>query len=153
MNTIRSANKPSGCTIDDVGQRQKVRCAVKSGVMVEFKKSFLFSLFNPCKIRSTTIIDISLTGIKAEYNVTTAWCKVFDKVSIVTTDANYSIENIPCRIVSDLEVGHLNDDTFVRRCGIEFMYLSESKELQLLSFIQEYAIDPNVQKAWHIEYN
>jgi len=152
MNTIKSVNKPFNCTIDDAGQRQKVRCAVKTGTMVELKKSFLFRLFNPYKILSATIIDISLTGIKAEYKVTTSWSRDFDKVSIVTPDANFSIENISCRIVSDLAVGQLNGDSFVRRCGIEFMYLSESKKLQLLSFIQAYAIDPNVPKAWYIEY-
>lgn len=137
---------------EDEWQRQKVRCAVKKGAFVEFKKSFLFGMFKTRTIQSGAIIDISVSGIRVQYTSDTIWSSDFDKMSIVTTDKKISIDNIPCKIISDSKVVRLPNGTYIRRCGIKFGNLSEYHKLQLSYFIQKYAIDPKNSKSWHIEF-
>ena len=133
-------------------QRKEARYAVKTEASVLFNKSTAFGLFKHRTVYSGTIIDISLTGIRAEYKTTTVWSGDFNKMSIVTADNNFSINNIPCKIISDRKVRYLQDGTYLRRCGIKFGKLSEYHKLQLSYFIQTYTIVSDNQKSWHIEF-
>lgn len=134
-------------------KRNEKRYAVKKGASVLFKKSFAFGLFNNRTVYSGSIIDISLTGIRAEYTTTTVWSGDFNKMSIVTTDNHISINNIPCKIISDRKVRPLQNDTFLRRCGIKFGNLSNYHKLQLSYFIKKYTIVSDDKKSWHIEFS
>lgn len=142
-----SESNPSGGVL-----RKKVRYAVKTGAFVLFKKSSVIGLFKPRTVQSGTIVNISLNGIRAEYSAATAWSKDFDKMSIVTSDKKITIDNIPCKIISDSNVNRLSDGTFVRRCSIEYGVLSDYHTLQLSYFMKAYTIDPNNPKPWHIEF-
>jgi len=133
-------------------RRKKARYAVKTGAFVLFKKSSVIGLFKPRTVQSGTIVNISLSGIRAEYSAATAWSKDFDKMSIVTIDTKIKIDNIPCKIISDSNVSRLPDGTFVRRCSIKYGTLSDYHALQLSYFMKEYTIDPNSPKPWHIEF-
>ena len=133
-------------------RRKKARYAVKTGAFVLFKRSSVFGLFKPRTVQSGAIINISLSGIRAQYTAATAWSKDFDRVSIATIDEKKSIENIPCKIISDSNISRLPNGTFVRRCSIKYGNLSDYHKLQLSYFIQEYTIDPNSPKSWHIEF-
>jgi c-di-GMP-binding flagellar brake protein YcgR len=133
-------------------KRKEKRYAVKTGTSVLLKKTFAFGLFKNRTVYSGTIIDISLTGIRAEYTTATAWSGDFNKMSIVTADNNISINNIPCKIISDRKIRYLQNSTFLRRCGIEFGDLSDYHKLQLSYFIQKYTIIPDDQNSWHIEF-
>ena len=133
-------------------KRKEKRYAVKTGASVLFKKSFAFGLFKNRTVYSGTIIDISLTGIRAEYTTATIWSGDFNKMSIVTIDNHISITNIPCKIITDRKVRHLQNDTFLRRCGIRFGNLSDYHKLQLSYFIQKYTVVSDNQKSWHIEF-
>jgi len=133
-------------------RRKKARYAVKKGAFVLFKKSSIIGLFKPRTILSGTIINISLSGIKAQYTATTVWSKDFDKMSIVTIDKKITIDNIPCNIISDSNISRLPNGTFIRRCSIEYGSLSDYHKLQLSYFMQKYTIDPNSPKPWHIEF-
>jgi hypothetical protein len=133
-------------------RRKKARYAVKAGTFVLFKKSLVFGLFKPRTVQSGTIINISLSGIRAQYTAATAWSKDFDKMSIATIDEKDSIDNIPCKIISDSNISRLPNGTFVRRCSIKYGNLSDYHKLQLSYFMQEYTIDPNSPKSWHIEF-
>ena len=133
-------------------KRKEKRYAVKTGASVLFKKSFAFGLFKNRTVYSGTIIDISLTGIRAEYTTATIWSGDFNKMSIVTIDNHISINNIPCKIITDRKVRHLQNDTFLRRCGIRFGNLSDYHKLQLSYFIQKYTVVSDNQKSWHIEF-
>ncbi len=143
---------PSKSISGDSVQRKMTRYAVKTGASVLLKKSFAFGLFRHRTAHSGTIIDISLTGIRAEYTTAEVWSVGFDKMSIVTTDNNISIHNIPCKIISDRKLRSLQNGTFVRRCGIEFGKLSNYHKLQLSYFIQKYTVVSDNQKSWHIEF-
>ena len=143
---------PSKFNSGDGVQRKMARYAVKTGASVLFKKSFAFGLFKHRIVHSGTIIDISLTGIRAEYTTATVWSGDFDKMFIVTTDNNILIQDIPCKIISDRKVRSLQNGTFVRRCGIKFGNLSDYHKLQLSYFIQKYSVVPDNQKSWHIEF-
>ena len=136
----------------DKRRRKKGRRTVKSGAFVVFKKSFLFGLFKSRVVHSAEIIDISINGIKAQYTATTTWSRNFDKMSIITIDKKIKIDNIPCKVISDSVVAHLENDTFVRRCGLRYGNLTDSHKSQLSNFIQEYAIGPKKLKVWHIEF-
>ena len=137
---------------DDEWQRQRERWAVKQGASVVFKKSFLIAMFKPRPVQSAAIIDISNSGIRAQYTATTIWSKGFDKMSIVTIDRKITIDDIPCKIISDSVVSHLPNGNFVRRCGIKFGKLSDYHKLQLSHFIKEYSINPKDSKIWHTEF-
>jgi hypothetical protein len=143
---------PSKTNADGEWQRQTVRCAVKPGALVVLKRSILFGfLIKPRSIHSAAIIDISNSGIRAQYTSTTIWSSDFDKMSIVTTDKKIAIDNIPCKIISDSMVARLPNGKYVRKCGIKYGKLSGYHKLQLSYFIEEYAIDPRSSKAWHVE--
>ncbi len=142
---------PSKDSPGDV-KRKEMRHAVKTDASVLLKKSFAFGLFKDRIIHSGTIIDISLTGVRAEYTTTTVWSSDFNKMSIVTADNNISIHNIPCKIISDRKVRYLQNNTYLRRCGIKFGKLSDYHKLQLSYFIQKYTIVSDNQKSWHIEF-
>lgn len=133
-------------------KRKEKRYTVKAGASVLFKKSIAFGLLKHRTVHSGAIIDISLTGIRAEYTTDTAWSSEFDKMSVVTSDNNISIHNIPCKIISDRKVRYLQNGTFVRRCGIEFGNLSDYHKLQLSYFIKKYTIVSDSNKSWHIEF-
>jgi hypothetical protein len=134
-------------------RRKKARYAVKKGALVLFKKSSVIGLFKPRTVHSGTIINISLSGIRAQYTAATAWSKDFDKMSIVTIDKKIAIDNIPCKIISDSNISRLPNGTFVRKCSIKYGNFSDYHKLQLSYFMQEYAIDPNNPKPWHIEFS
>ena len=133
-------------------RRKKARYAVKKGASVLFKKSSVIGLFKPRTVKSGSIINISLSGIRAQYTAATVWSKDFDKMSIVTIDKKFTIDNIPCRIISDSNISRLPNGTFVRRCSIKYGNLSDYHKLQLSYFMQEYTIDPNNPTPWHIEF-
>lgn len=133
-------------------KRKEARYAVKTEASVLFKKSSVFGLFKHRIVHSGTIIDISHTGIRAEYKTTTAWSSDFDRMSIVTADNSISINNIPCKIISDRKVRYLQNGNYLRRCGIKFGNLSEYHKLKLSYFIQKYTIVSDNQKSWHIEF-
>ncbi len=145
-------NKSSKLTDSGSVQRKEERYAVKTEASVLFRKSFAFGLFKHRTVYSGTIVDISLTGIRAEYSTATAWFGNFDKMSIVTADNTISINDIPCKIISDRKVKYLQDGTFVRRCGIKFGKLSDYHKLQLSYFIKKYTVVSDNQKSWHIEF-
>jgi hypothetical protein len=137
---------------DDEWQRQRVRWAVKQGASVVFKKSFLLAMFKPRPVQTAEIIDISNSGIRAQYTATTVWSNDFDKMSIVTTDRKITIDDIPCKIISDSVVSRLPNGNFVRRCGIKFGNLSDYHKLQLSHFIKKYSINSKDSKVWHTEF-
>ena len=136
----------------DKGRRKKGRRVVKPGAFVVFKKSFIFGLFNSRVVHSAETINISINGIKAQYTATTTWSRNFDKMSIITTDKKIKIDNIPCKVISDSMVAHLENGAFVRRCGIKLGNLSDKRKKQLSTFVQEYVIDSETSKSWHIEF-
>lgn len=143
---------PSKLNSGDGVQRNMMRYAVKTGAFVLFKKSFVFGLLKPRTLHSGAIINISLSGIRAQYTAVTIWSSDFDKMSIVTTDKKITIDNIPCKIISDSKVSRLPNGAFIRRCSIKYGDLSDYHKLQLSYFIQEYTIDPNSPKPWRIEF-
>jgi hypothetical protein len=136
----------------DKGRRKKGRRAVKSGAFVVFKKSLFFGLFKSQVVHSAEIINVSTSGIKAQYTAGTIWSRKFDTMSIITNDKKIKIDNIPCKVISDSMVARLENGTFVRRCGIKLGTLSDVKKSQLSSFVQAYVIDTETSTAWHIEF-
>jgi len=148
----RARKKASSEVKPDKKRREKGRRTVKPGAFVVFKKSYIWGLFKSRVVYSAEIINISISGIKAQYTATTTWTKNFDKMSIVTIDRKIIIDNIPCTLISDSMVAQLENGTFVRRCGIKYGNLSDYHKLQLSNFIQEYAINPKKTKVWHIEF-
>jgi hypothetical protein len=149
----KTHKKGSSKVKPDKGRRIKGRRAVKPGAYVVFKKSLLGGLFNSRVVHSAEIVNISITGIKAQYTATTTWSRNFDKMSIVTTDKKIKIDNIPCKVISDSMVAHLENGTFVRRCGIKLGELSDKRKKQFSTFVQEYVIDSETSKPWHIEFS
>lgn len=142
----------SKADLEDEWQRKKVRYTVKKGAFVDLKKSFFFGIFKTRMVQSGAIIDISTSGIRVQYISDTIWSSDFDKMSIITTDKKISINNIPCRIISDSKITRLPDGTYLRRCGIMYGNLSGYHKLQLSNFIQKYAIELKKSKSWHIKF-
>ena len=123
-------------------KRKSQRYPIKQEVSVLFKKSSMFSFIKPRTVQKGALIDFSATGIRAEYEAATVWSSNFDKMSIFTIDNKFSIENIPCKIISDRIVYRSSNGTCLRRCGLKFGDLSNNQKVQLSNFMKAYSTHP-----------
>ena len=88
------------------------------------------------------IRDISMGGVAFEYYSGSEDLNQYDStVTIFITVNNFYLENIPCQMIYDRpkcgsnKATALNSNYKVRRCGIQFMTMSENKRQRLEYFL------------------
>jgi c-di-GMP-binding flagellar brake protein YcgR len=132
-----------------VDKRKNTRCALKPGVILKFKKSALFGLLKPRTVQYAAIVDLSLGGIRAEYQTNSKWSVDFDLISIGTADKSVDIELADCQIISDSMVGRPIEGTYTRRCGIKFTQLPDTVKNELTQVIEAYNFQPQRSQSWY----
>jgi len=135
-----------------VEKRRDTRCALKPGAIVKFKKTSFLGLLKPRTVKYAAIVDLSLGGIRTEYQTNSKWSVEFDQISIGTADNTIDIDLTDCRIISDSIVGRPIDGLYTRRCGIRFMQLSDATKNKLAQFIEAYNNLPQHSQSWHKEF-
>jgi hypothetical protein len=122
---------------DYIEQRKSLRSKLKPGAFVYLKWPRTFKLLKPNNKRFAEILDISLTGLRAQYIATEMFKYEQDTLSIVTSDGKVKIDDIPFKIVSDNKITHLPNDTDLRRCGVKFEDISDSQKQQINQIIRK----------------
>ena len=118
-------------------RRKSLRSKLKPGAFVYLKRPRTFKLLKPNNKRFAEILDISLTGLRAQYIATEMFKYEQDTLSIVTNDGKVKIDDIPFKIVSDNKITHLPNDTDLRRCGIKFEDISDSQKQQINQIVRK----------------
>ena len=89
-------------------------------------------------------IDISLGGLALEYVTFDDSILLNTQVDVFMTGHKFHLYKVPCRVIYDIEiqappVNSHNVKTFsTKRCGIQFLQLSEQDRAQLEFFIETY---------------
>ena len=133
-------------------KRKDTRSALKPGAIVKFKKASFFGLLKPRTVQSAAIVDLSLGGLRAEYQTNSKWSVEFDQISIGTPDKSIDIDLEDYQIISDAIVGRPIEGTYTRRCGIKFKPLSDTAKNQLTELIKAYNHKPPSSRSWHKEF-
>ena len=91
------------------------------------------------------IIDISMGGVAFEYYGNREDLIQYDsRITIFITVNNFYLENIPCQIISDLpkcganKTPVLNANYRVKRCGLQFMAISEDQRQRIEYFLNNH---------------
>lgn len=131
-------------------KRKNIRRALKPGTVVQFKKSSFLGLLKPRTVQHAAIVDLSLGGIRTEYQTRSKWSAEFDQITIGTADKTIDIDLRDYRIISDSVVGRPIEGTYTRRCGIKFIQLSDSAKNELSRLIETYNM-PLRSQPWRKE--
>jgi hypothetical protein len=91
------------------------------------------------------ILDISMGGLAFEYFNSSEDLNQYDStVTIFITVNNFYLENIPCRMISDLPKcgsdtsSALNSNYLVKRSCLQFITISEDQRQRLEYFLNNY---------------
>jgi hypothetical protein len=85
------------------------------------------------------ILDISRGGLAFRYMQGMGSAEPSSALEIVTRDTSFELENVPFRVVSDIQLrGAPGSPYQLRRCGVEFMPLSETQTSQINLFMGRY---------------
>ena len=94
------------------------------------------------------IRDISMGGVAFEYYSGSEELNQYDStVTIFITVNNFYLENIPCRLISDLpkcgfnKTPVLNANYMVKRCGLQFTTISEDQRQRLEYFLDNHTLE------------
>ena len=120
-------------------QRKQARSKLKKVAFVVLKQPRPLKLLNPRTIKFAVILDISFGGLRAQYVGTDMFPYNHEKLSIVTDDDLLQIEDIPFKIITDYKYTRLPDNTYLRRCGVKFVTLSDNHKQQLHQLIRDYS--------------
>ena len=125
-------------TMKDVIERRKhKRFRVREGAFAALKSHWF---------RSTIlgeIIDISNDGLAFRYIAAKKRSGLSFKLKMLLADGSFSLERVPSRTISDIEIGNefSVDFTPIRRCCVQFTRLTRDQISGLDHFIRNYSID------------
>lgn len=122
---------------DVIERRKHKRFRVREGA---------FAALKPHWFRSTIlgeIIDISIDGLAFRYIAAKKRSELSFKLKILLADGSFSLDKVPSRTISDLEIGNefSIDFTPIRRCCVQFARLTHDQISGLEHFIRNYSID------------
>jgi hypothetical protein len=109
-------------------RRQNQRVNVECGIFLTVRPGFK---------KIGRVKDISLGGICFEYAVFEDYEKLnFCEVDILSETGKFHLIKIPCRVAYDVQLSsHPFQQFQMRRCGLQFAWLSESQASQVLCTI------------------
>jgi hypothetical protein len=86
------------------------------------------------------MLDISRGGLSFRYMQGIGSAEASSALEIVTRDTSFDLENVPFRVVSDIQLRVAPGSPYqLRRCGVEFMPLSKTQTSQINLFMGRYA--------------
>jgi len=133
----RRSGKDRRCDYDE--QRKILRSKLKPGVFIFLNQPRLFKRLQLKKRKFAEILDISLTGLRAQYVASGLFKYEQPMLSIVTNDGAVKIDNISFKTVTDNKVTNLPNNTQLRRCSIKFEEISDNQKLQLNQIIRKFS--------------
>jgi hypothetical protein len=85
------------------------------------------------------IIDVGSGGLSFCYTASRKGVSRPSGLDILLTDGSFSLNNVPLRIITDIELETEESSGFAtRRCGVQFGDLTDEQKSNLLYFIQTY---------------
>ena len=116
----------------EVERRRDGRFQVPKGVFVEVRR--------PHHSKLGEIIDISMGGLAFHYVGSQEANESY--LAIFLTETNFHLDEVPIRTVLDLETADRLPSTSitVRRCGVQFVNLTDEQRSQIQFFINNYTI-------------
>ena len=120
-------------TIEGVESRKYQRCKVKKGA---------FAILWPHSKKIGEIIDISSGGLAFYYFADKETPNGSIAVDIFWHDHSFYLKNIPCKTVYEIEIADelSSPPATMRRVGVRFEDVIDSKSSQLNHFMQNYTI-------------
>ena len=116
------------------------RSKLKTGVFILFKRPWLLKLLQPNKKKFAEILDLSLTGLQAQYSAPEMLKYQSSILSITSNDGSIRIDGLPFKVVADKMVTTLPNKTQLRRCHLKFEDISDSHRIQLHQILQNYSV-------------
>ena len=135
-------------------QRRAARRAVRPGSNVIFKKTPRFRFIGkPQILHTAALIDISTEGLRARYTAPDKWFSPFDHIAITDADNRVVVDDIYCKIISDVQVNYTSDGKRDRVCGIKFDGLNRSQQSKLKHFIKKHTVRAEESAKWHVQFD
>jgi hypothetical protein len=139
---------------DHETQRRAPRRTVRPGSNVIFKKTPRFRFFGKPRILHTAaLIDISTEGLRARYTAPDKWSSPFDHIAITDADNTIIVDDIYCKIISDVEINYSSDGRRDRVCGVKFSGLNGSQRANLKHFIKNHTVREEESSQWHVQFD
>ena len=139
---------------DYESQRRAPRRTVRPGSNVIFKKTPRFRFIGKTRILHTAaLIDISTEGLRARYTATDKWSSPFDHIAITDADNRVIVDDIFCKIISDVQVNYTPDGRRDRICGVKFSELNSSQRTKLQLFIKSHTVREEESSQWHVQFD
>jgi hypothetical protein len=134
----RRSGKDRRCYFNE--KRKMHRSILKTGVFVLFRKPRLFKLLQPKKDSFAEILDLSLTGLQAQYSAPAMLKYEHSILSITSNDGTVKIDDLPFKVVADNKITNLPNSTQLRRCCLKFEDISDKHRNLLNQIIQNYSV-------------
>jgi hypothetical protein len=135
-------------------QRRAARRAVRPGSNVIFKKTPRFRFIGkPQILHTAALIDISTEGLRARYTAPDKWFSPFDHIAIIDADNRVIVDDIYCKIISDVQVNYSADGRRVRVCGVKFSRLNSGQRTRLQHFIKKHTVREEESSQWHVQFD
>jgi hypothetical protein len=88
------------------------------------------------------MMDIAPGGLSFRYVPSLETMEGISQLEIVTRDASFSLENVPFKTVSDIELkGSPGSHFKLRRCGVQFGSLTQTQTTGLKDFTSRYSTE------------
>jgi hypothetical protein len=118
-------------------RRKLVRYGLNKNIAIILERWIFFNILPP-QIAKFALVDISLSGLRAQYVSSEIFPYQHKTLSIETYDGVVKIEHIQFKLISDYKHTPLPGNTYLRRCGIKFINLTEKHKRQLNLLIRDY---------------
>ena len=122
-------------------RRKWKRFRVKGGALVMFHGTRLIKLGKSRLIKLGPVIDISMGGLAVQYIETSERLRDYSEISIIIPPNDIKLEEIPVKIVTDIEIAELPDSRKIRNRCFHFGKLTPYQVFQLESFIKNHVFE------------
>ena len=122
-------------------RRWYIRYTANPGLFVVLRRPLGYKLWRSRKV-AAPIVDISLKGVSIQSSSHKKWLIHRDTLSILATDKQSKIDNIPFELVSDRNAISASGNGNTRRLGFKFVDLSRHQKWQLLFLLEKLNILP-----------
>ena len=120
-------------------KRKMHRSKLKTGVFVLFKKPRLLRLLQPMKLNFAEILDLSLSGLQAQYSAPAILKYEYPILSITSNDGAIKIDGLPFKVIADKLITKLPNNRQLRRCRLKFEDISDRHKTKLNQILQKFS--------------
>ena len=121
-------------------RRRYKRFQLNPGIFIAFNVPRLLGLLKQRRIKFAAVTDISAGGLSAQYAAEDMFSYNIDQLSLISESDDIQIEDIEFKTIHDTKTHHVQTGVHLRRCGIQFLKLTEDKKKGLSDLSQKYAV-------------